>query len=63
MTVQSEEAVAAARQTGSPVFRRILLKLSGESLMGVVKATYLRGERVWEDGRVVGGVRGEWVRR
>ena len=34
MTVRSEEAVAAARQTGSPVFRRILLKLSGESLMG-----------------------------
>jgi len=34
MTVRSEEAVAEARQTGSPVFRRILLKLSGESLMG-----------------------------
>ena len=33
MTVQPEEAVAEA-QDGSTVFRRILLKLSGESLMG-----------------------------
>ena len=34
MTVQPEEAVAEATRTGSPIFRRILLKLSGESLMG-----------------------------
>ncbi len=33
MTAPSEEVVAE-RPTGSPVFRRILLKLSGESLMG-----------------------------
>ena len=33
MTVQPEEAVAETGD-GSPVFRRILLKLSGESLMG-----------------------------
>ena len=33
MTVQPEEAVAEA-DSGKPVFRRILLKLSGESLMG-----------------------------
>src|SRR5438132_9480604 len=33
MSAQSEE-VAADRATGVPVFRRILLKLSGESLMG-----------------------------
>jgi hypothetical protein len=33
MTVQSEEAIADTGN-GSPVFRRILLKLSGESLMG-----------------------------
>src|SRR3989442_1959820 len=33
MTVQSEETAAPAR-TASPVFQRILLKLSGESLMG-----------------------------
>ena len=33
MTVQSEEAIAETGN-GSPVFRRILLKLSGESLMG-----------------------------
>ncbi|TML84577.1 MAG: uridine monophosphate kinase [Actinobacteria bacterium] len=34
MTVQPEEVVAEAKRSGSPVFRRILLKLSGESLMG-----------------------------
>ena len=33
MTIQSEEAVASAGEA-VPVFRRILLKLSGESLMG-----------------------------
>jgi uridylate kinase len=33
VTVQSEESVAAPRESGS-VFRRILIKLSGESLMG-----------------------------
>ncbi len=33
MTVQPEGAIAEAR-SDSPVFRRILLKLSGESLMG-----------------------------
>jgi uridylate kinase len=33
MTVQSEEAVASAGEA-APTFRRILLKLSGESLMG-----------------------------
>jgi uridylate kinase len=33
MSVQSEEAVASATEL-RPVFRRILLKLSGESLMG-----------------------------
>src|SRR6266498_5504857 len=33
MPVQSEEAAAASVEA-APVFRRILLKLSGESLMG-----------------------------
>jgi uridylate kinase len=33
MTAQSEEAITE-RPIGTPVFRRILLKLSGESLMG-----------------------------
>ena len=33
MTVQSKETVAASTEAPS-VFRRILLKLSGESLMG-----------------------------
>jgi uridylate kinase len=34
MTVSSEEAVASSTTELRPVFRRILLKLSGESLMG-----------------------------
>ena len=34
MSVGSEETAAQAGQTRAPVFRRILLKLSGEALMG-----------------------------
>src|SRR5256714_1181627 len=34
MTVRSEEAAVHAQVAGAPVFRRILLKLSGEALMG-----------------------------
>jgi uridylate kinase len=34
VSVGSEETAAHAGQTGAPVFRRILLKLSGEALMG-----------------------------
>ena len=33
MSVQPEQS-AAARNTAEPVFRRVLLKLSGEALMG-----------------------------
>jgi allantoinase len=36
---------------------------AGEELSGTVKATYLRGAKVWEDGREVGRVRGKWLRR
>ena len=35
----------------------------GEQLFGVVKTTYLRGRKVWDDGRPVGAATGQWVRR
>jgi allantoinase len=34
----------------------------GEDLSGVVKATYVRGRKVWEDGRAVGSPSGQWIR-
>jgi allantoinase len=36
---------------------------AGQTLHGVVKATFLRGEKVWEDGRPVGNSSGEWIQR
>ena len=36
---------------------------AGETLNGVVHATYVRGHKVWEDGRHLGNPIGEWVRR
>jgi allantoinase len=36
---------------------------AGETLTGVVRATYVRGNKVWEDGRHLGNAVGEWVRR
>lgn len=36
---------------------------AGETLTGVVHATYVRGHKVWEDGRHLGNAVGEWVRR
>jgi allantoinase len=35
---------------------------AGETLAGVVKATFVRGHKVWEDGRHLGGAVGVWVR-
>ena len=35
----------------------------GRTLHGVVKTTYLRGQKVWEDGRAIGDPVGEWIRR
>jgi allantoinase len=35
---------------------------AGETLTGVVKATFVGGHKVWEDGRHLGGAVGEWVR-
>jgi allantoinase len=36
---------------------------AGETLAGVVKATYVRGHKVWQDGRHLGNAIGEWIRR
>jgi allantoinase len=36
---------------------------AGETLAGVVKATYVRGHKVWQDGTHVGNAVGEWIRR
>lgn len=34
---------------------------AGEQLSGVVKATFVRGRKVWEDGRAVGKPSGKWI--
>jgi allantoinase len=34
---------------------------AGEEFRGVVKATYLRGRKVWEDGRAIGTPSGQWI--
>ena len=36
---------------------------AGETLRGVVKATWLRGEPIYEDGQHRGDARGQWLRR
>ncbi|HEY3056352.1 MAG TPA: allantoinase AllB, partial [Thermoanaerobaculia bacterium] len=36
---------------------------AGETLRGVVKATWLRGEPIYENGRHGGDARGQWLRR
>lgn len=36
---------------------------NGAELSGVVRATYLRGEKIYADGTHVGAARGRWVRR
>jgi allantoinase len=34
---------------------------AGEEFRGVVKATYVRGRKVWEDGRAIGTPSGQWI--
>ena len=43
--------------------RHAVTPYDGELLTGVVRATYLRGQKVWEDGTHIGLAQGEWVRR
>jgi allantoinase len=43
--------------------RHAVTPYAGETLTGVVRTTYLRGRKVWEDGQAIGNAQGEWVRR
>jgi allantoinase len=43
--------------------RHAVTPYAGETLRGVVRGTYLRGGKVWDDGAHIGLARGEWVRR
>lgn len=36
---------------------------AGEELRGVVKATYVRGRKVWDHGRILGAPAGKWIRK
>jgi len=36
---------------------------AGKTLAGVVHATFVRGQKVWQDGAHVGNAVGEWIRR
>jgi allantoinase len=48
---------------GNIEHRHKVTPYAGQTLHGVVKATYLRGEKVWEDGQPIGNPQGEWIRR
>jgi allantoinase len=50
-------------QTENVQHRHKVTPYAGETLTGVVRATYVRGHKVWEDGRHLGNAIGEWVRR
>ncbi|MEK6374303.1 MAG: allantoinase AllB [Acidobacteriota bacterium] len=43
--------------------RHAVTPYAGETLTGVVRATYLRGGKVWDDGEPIGSAQGEWIRR
>jgi allantoinase len=43
--------------------RHKITPYAGEELRGVVKSTYLRGQKVWQDGRTIGSPSGKWIRR
>lgn len=43
--------------------RHAVTPYAGETLTGVVRATVLRGAKVWDDGRHIGSAQGEWIRR
>ena len=50
-------------QTELVQHRHKVTPYAGDSLTGVVKATFVRGRKVWEDGRHSGGSVGQWIRR
>jgi len=43
--------------------RHKITPYAGEELRGTVKATYVRGRKVWEDGRTIGKPAGKWISR
>ena len=43
--------------------RHKITPYAGEQLRGVVRATYLRGQKVWQDGRAIGSPSGKWIRK
>jgi allantoinase len=43
--------------------RHKITPYAGEVLRGVVKTTYLRGQKVWQDGRTIGSASGRWIRK
>jgi allantoinase len=49
-------------QTELVQHRHKVTPYAGDTLTGIVKATFVRGHKVWEDGRHVGESIGEWVR-
>jgi allantoinase len=42
--------------------RHKITPYAGEQLRGVVRATYVRGRKVWQDGRAIGSPSGRWIR-
>jgi allantoinase len=49
-------------QTENVQHRHKVTPYAGEALTGVVRATYVRGHKVWEDGRHLGNAIGAWIR-
>jgi allantoinase len=43
--------------------RHKITPYAGETLRGVVKSTYVRGQKVWQDGRAVGSPSGKWIKK
>jgi allantoinase len=43
--------------------RHKITPYAGEELQGVVKTTFLRGRKVWDDQRPIGKPAGKWIRR
>jgi len=42
---------------------RVARRFASERLRGVVKTTYLRGRKVWQDGSTIGSPNGKWIRK
>jgi allantoinase len=62
ITVFDREAHFVVR-TEHVQHRHKVTPYAGETLTGVVQATYVRGHKVWEDGTHTGNAIGEWIRK